>query len=236
MRKIIYFIFIFLLLSTSAYAFEWRTVGGDPYQGNARQAISKMNIPDAVKGAAIYKFERGPATTEIVPNHKHFEQMIYGYGRLESNVTCNWQNYNDLQSETIQIGNIKIYHFFACNNWTWEYTQTITSIPPPPPEFGIPVVELSEGPGFNELTDAGGNGATVTWQMFNPNPAPPIPTIIGDTNISGISNAMGGNAWQMQGQGQQQNMDFWFWYYNNIINVNQNQNIDNNTSVNNNVR
>lgn len=144
MRRVIITI-VLLTICIPATAFDWKVMGGDPYTGTPKTAIQSFDLPRSVKLAAIDAF-RAPNYLELWQNAgKHFNQMTFGRGKLESNVVASWSRSSQrrylaavvvINDNDAGIRYTIVWFRHNCHNVAWmsEQIPKKVEVPPPPPK------------------------------------------------------------------------------------------------------
>lgn len=126
-----------ILLASQAVAGSWSVVGGDPFVGNARQAISSMRtITSEQRHEAIYRFETGKVECGVMPKidprtgrPQVANEMVYGHFRMMRPTVFAWTNRTEVGVQFVSFGSRKIVHVDQCNNWL--VGDLFVRVPPP---------------------------------------------------------------------------------------------------------
>lgn len=171
-KNLILTIFILLFLVTPTFAFEWRVVGGNPFIGSADLAMGIFHrygyLSQSEMNQARIAFQSSQTQKEIVVRGDNLVAMISGSGRLDRNVYCNWQNFCQLEAETVIVGNKKIFHYFACNNYGIKIVTPPAREKPPavvsPPNITVNVNIKQEQVQVQHIPIAPPGGYTTSTQ------------------------------------------------------------------------
>ncbi len=124
----------------------WRKVGGDPYIGNAEQALAQSGWPTEVKKALLVNFEKKVGAEMTLKRGDTFDWMAFGRllkgnkAKVRVNTVAAWaegeEHIADVYSTSFKGVEYKLFRVRDCGNFAGfviRAAETLAEVPEEPP-------------------------------------------------------------------------------------------------------